>query len=72
MTDIPILDGILAFIESYKLGIAMVGVAVVGLGLLTRAVAPDWSRDHKPALISMIVGGIVLTMIPDIAALIVG
>ena len=72
MTDIPILDGILAFIESYKLGIAMVGVAVVGLRLLTRAVAPDWSRDHKPALISMIVSGIVLTMISDITSLIIG
>jgi hypothetical protein len=71
-TGIPIMDGILDFIQTYKGGLAMVGVAVLGAGLLTRLFAPDWSRDHKPAFVSMIAGGIVLSMVGEIANLIVG
>jgi hypothetical protein len=71
-TGIPIMDGILQFIQDYKGGLAMVGIAVLGAGLLTRLFAPDWSRDHKSAFISMIAGGIVLSMVGEIAALIVG
>jgi hypothetical protein len=71
-TGIPIMDGILDFIQEYKGGLAMVGIAVLGAGLLTRLFAPDWSRDHKSAFISMIAGGIVLSMVGEIAQLIVG
>ena len=71
-SGLPILDGILQFIQDYKGVITTVGVAVFGVGLLTRLVAPDWSRDHKAAFVSMILGGIVLSMVDDIAALIVG
>ena len=71
-SGIPIMDGILQFIQDYKGVISMVGVAVFGVGLLTRLVAPDWSRDHKPAFVSMILGGIVLSMVDEIATLIVG
>lgn len=71
-TSIPILDGILDFIESNKLAIAMVGVAVVGIGMLSKVVAPDWSSNHRGAFVGMVVGGIILAMIPEIAALVVG
>jgi hypothetical protein len=71
-TGIPIMDGILDFIQQYKTGLAMLGVAIAGAGMLTRLFAPDWSRDHKSAFISMIAGGVVLSMVSQIASLIVG
>ena len=71
-SGVPIVDGILQFIEDYKLAIAMLGVAVVGVGLLARVVAPDWAGQHRSAVPSMVMGGIILTMIPTIAQLIVG
>ncbi len=71
-TSIPIIDGILDFIESNKLAIAMLGVAVVAVGLLTKPVAPDWSGNHRGAVVAMVVGGIILALLPEIAALIVG
>jgi hypothetical protein len=71
-TNIPILDGILQFIEDNKAGIAMVGVAVAGVGLLSKVFAPDWSRDHRGGIVSMVLGGIILAMVPEIANMIVG
>jgi len=71
-TGIPIIDGILDFIDQYKLAIAMLGVAVVALGLLSRPIFPDLWNSHRTSLVYMVLGGILLTMIPTVAALIVG
>jgi len=72
MTGIPILDAILDFIDSYKLGIAMIGSAVIGMGLLIKPVFPSlWDRNRE-AIVYMVIGGVVLVMIPTLAALIVG
>ena len=72
MTGIPILDAILALIDQYKLGIAIMGVVVFGVGLLAKPIAPDWSAQHRGALQSMVLGGILITLAPVIAAAIVG
>ena len=72
MTGIPILDQILALIEQYKLGIAMVGMAVVAVGLLLRPIAPEWSAHNRSAVATMVIGGIILTLLPTLAAAIVG
>ena len=72
MTGIPLLDAILDFIDSYKLGIAMIGIAVIGMGLLIKPVIPSlWDRNRE-AIVYMVIGGVVLVMIPTPAALIVG
>ena len=72
MTGIPIIDGILDFIESNKLAIAMLGVAVVSVALLIKPVFPELWNNHRSSIVYMVFGGILLTMIPTIAALIVG
>ncbi|MBN1657229.1 MAG: hypothetical protein JXA93_02455 [Anaerolineae bacterium] len=72
MTGIPILDAILALIEEYKLGLAMVGIAVVAVGLLLKPIAPEWSAHNRTAVATMVIGGIVLTLLPTLAAAIVG
>lgn len=72
MTGIPILDQILALIEQYKLGIAMVGMAVIAVGLLLRPIAPEWSAHNRSAVATMVIGGIILTLLPTLAAAIVG
>jgi hypothetical protein len=72
MTGIPILDQILALIEQYKLGLAMVGIAVVAVGLLLKPIAPEWSAHNRTAVATMVIGGIVLTLLPTLAAAIVG
>jgi hypothetical protein len=72
MTGIPILDQILALIEQYKLGLAMMGIAVVAVGLLLKPVAPEWSANNRTAVATMVIGGIVLTLLPTLAAAIVG
>lgn len=72
MTGIPILDAILGLIEQYKLGIAMMGLAVIAIGLLSKPIAPDWSASHRSAIVAMVVGGIVLTLLPTLAGAIVG
>ena len=71
-TGIPILDQILALIEDYKLGIAMVGIAVIAVGLLLRPIAPEWSAHNRTAVATMVIGGIVLALLPTLAAAIVG
>jgi len=44
MTGIPILDTILDLIMQYRLGIAMMGLAVIAVGLLARPMPwPPWS-----------------------------
>jgi hypothetical protein len=72
MTGIPILDQILALIDQYKLGIAMVGIAVVAVSLLLRPIAPEWSAHNRTAVATMVIGGIVLALLPTLAAAIVG
>lgn len=71
-SGIPIIDQLLDLIEQYKLGIAMVGVAVIALGLLARPIAPEWSANNRSAIASMVIGGILLMMLPTIAGAIVG
>jgi hypothetical protein len=72
MTGIPILDTILGLIDQYKLGFAMMGLAVIAVGLLSKPFAPDWSAAHRSAIVAMVVGGIVLALLPTLAAAIVG
>ncbi len=72
MTGIPILDALLGLIDQYKMGIVMMGLAVVAVGLLAKPVAPNWSADHRGAIVSMVVGGILLTLLAPLAAAIVG
>jgi len=72
MTGIPILDAILDLIEQYKLGIAMIGLAVIATGLLLRPIAPEWSAHNRSAVATMVIGGIILTLLPTLAAAIVG
>ena len=72
MTGIPILDAILGLIEDYKLGIAMIGLAVVALGLLLRPIAPEWLAHNRTAVATMVIGGIVRALLPTLAAAIVG
>lgn len=71
-SGIPIIDSILDFIDQYKLGIAMAGIAVIGVALLMKPLNPDMWNNHRNSLMYMIAGGIVLMMVPAIAALIVG
>jgi hypothetical protein len=72
MTGIPILDTILALIMQYRLGIAMMGLAVVAVGLLMRPIAPEWSAHNRTAVATMVIGGIILILLPTLAAAIVG
>ena len=72
MTGIPILDQILALIDQYKLGIAMIGIAVIAIGLLMKPIVPEWSAHNRSAIAAMVVGGIILTLLSTIAAAIVG
>ena len=72
MTGIPILDTILDLIMQYRLGIAMMGLAVIAIGLLARPIAPEWSAHIRSALAMMVIGGIVLILLPTLAAAIVG
>jgi MFS family permease len=71
-TGVPILDQLLDLIDQYKLGIAMIGIAVVAVGLLARPIAPEWSSNNRSAIASMVIGGILLTMLAPIAGAIVG
>jgi hypothetical protein len=72
MTGIPILDTILQLIQDYRLGIAMVGLAVIAVGLLMRPIAPEWSANNRAAAATMVIGGIILALLPTLAAAIVG
>jgi hypothetical protein len=72
MTGIPILDTILGLIMQYRLGIAMMGLAVIAMGLLMRPIAPEWSANNRSAIAMMVIGGIVLILLPTLAAAIVG
>lgn len=72
MTGIPILDTILDLIMQYRLGFAMIGLAVIAVGLLLRPVAPEWSANNRSAVATMVIGGIILLLLPTLAAAIVG
>jgi hypothetical protein len=72
MTGIPILDGILDFIDTNKGAFAAVGIAVVGLALLVKPIFPSLWERNREAIVYMVIGGIVLTMIGTLSALIVG
>ena len=63
MTGIPILDTILDLIMQYRLGIAMMGLAVIAIGLLARPIAPEWSAHNRSSLAMMVIGGIVLILL---------
>ena len=71
-SGIPIIDQILDLIDQYKLGIAMMGLAVIALGALAKPIAPEWSAGNRSAIASMIIGGILLILLPTLAAAIVG
>ena len=72
MTGIPILDAILDLIMDWRLGIAIMGLAVVAIGLLLKPILPEWSGNNRPAIAAMVIGGIVLTMLPTLATAIIG
>ena len=72
MTGIPILDTILDLIMQYRLGFAMMGLAVVAVGLLLKPIAPEWSSNNRSAVAAMVIGGIILLLLPTLAAAIVG
>jgi hypothetical protein len=72
MSGIPILDGILEFIDSNKLAFAMVGIAFIGLAALIKPVFPSMWERNREAIVYMIIGGVVLAMIGPLAGLIVG
>jgi hypothetical protein len=72
MTGIPVLDTILDLIMQYRLGIAMMGLAVIGIGLLARPIAPEWSAHNRTAVAMMVIGGVILILLPTLAAAIVG
>jgi hypothetical protein len=72
MTGIPILDTILDLIMQYRLGFAMIGLAVIAVALLLRPVAPEWSANNRSAVAMMVIGGIILLLLPTLAAAIVG
>ena len=72
MTGIPILDTILDLIMQYRLGFAMMGLAVVAVGLLLKPIAPEWSSNNRSAVAAMVIGGIILILLPTLAAAIVG
>jgi hypothetical protein len=72
MTGIPVLDAILQLIMDWRLGIAIIGLAVVAVGLLLKPILPEWSANNRPAIAAMVIGGIVLTMLPTLAGAIIG
>ena len=72
MTGIPILDTILGLIQQYRLGFAMMGLAVIAVALLLRPIVPEWSANNRSAVAMMVIGGIVLLLLPTLAAAIVG
>ena len=72
MTGIPILDTILQLIMDWRLGIAIMGLAVLAIGLLLKPILPEWSGNNRPAIASMIMGGIALTILPTLANAIIG
>ncbi len=72
MTGIPILDAILDLIMEWRLGIAIMGLAVIAMGLLMRPIAPEWSAHNRPAIAMMIIGGVMLTILPTLATAIIG
>ena len=64
--------GEIDLIMQYRLGIAMMGLAVIAVGLLARPIAPDWSAHNRSAVAMMVIGGIILVLLPTLAAAIVG
>ena len=59
-------------IMQYRLGIAMMGLAVIAVALLARPIAPEWSAHNRSAVAMMVIGGIILVLLPTLAAAIVG
>ena len=72
MTGIPILDAILNLIREWRLGIAIMGLAVIAVGLLMRPIAPEWSAHNRTAIATMVIGGFMLTVLPTLAGAIIG
>lgn len=72
MSGIPIVDGILALIDQWKVGIVMLGWALVAVGLLARKILPESVADNRVAIVSMVAGGFLLSQLNTIATLILG
>lgn len=72
MTGIPILDAILDLIMQWRTGIAIMGLAIVGTGLLMRPIAPEWSGNNRSTVAMMVMGGFILTILPTLASAIIG
>ena len=71
-SGVPIVDNILALIDEWKGAIVMLGVAFIAVGLLARKIWPESVMDNRTAMVSMVLGGILLTQLDTIATLIVG
>ena len=72
MTGIPVLDAILDLIMEWRLGLAIMGLAVIAIALLMRPIAPEWSSNNRPTIAMMVIGGVILGMLPTLATAIVG
>lgn len=62
MARIRVLDAILDLGMQNRLGIAMIGLAVVAVGLVMQPVIPEWLANNRAAAAATIIGGIVLTL----------
>ncbi len=63
MTGIPILDTILDLIMNWRLGLAMMGLAVIAISALLMPVIPDGVSNAKRYLVGMIAGGVILALL---------
>ena len=72
MSGIPIVDNILSLIDQWKPAIVMLGLALVAVGLLGRKFLPESVADNRAALVSMVIGGILLVNLETITNLIIG
>ena len=71
-SGIPIVDNILDLIDQWKPAIVMLGVALIAVSLLGRKFLPESVADNRAAIVSMVIGGILLTQLDTIANLIIG
>ena len=52
--------------------LALLGSMLSAIGLLARPIAPEWSAHNRSAVAMMVIGGIILVLLPTLAAAIVG
>jgi uncharacterized membrane protein len=70
--QIAIFDAIIEAIDLYKTPIAILGIMVIGLALLAKPIAPEWAAQHRGAITSMILGGILIFGAAEFAPMILG